>query len=391
MKILVIPTTDWLKHPTPHRHHYLAERLAKNHDVYVLHFDIFSSKRKIPTKLKLIRAGKIRTEELSLYYILNAPFHLKTILKIIEREGIDVVFGAHLLPSLLGFYLSKIIRGGKRKILNVYDFSDYFPESAAVYYHSRLGKKIINYGTNMLFKMNLRCADVITTVSLPLYKLVQEIGIEDIELLTNGVDTRLFKPCLNLQSLRDALALDNNVIGFVGTIERWLDLETPIYGFKEILREIPDAKFLIVGDSIKSDYSKRLRELVQKLNLEEHVMMIGFVPYNEVPLYINLMHVTIIPFRTDLYMAKIALPDKFFEYLACGKHVLTTPISEVIRVGNDSVISYTDSKEFASKAIEMLKSNNQMNNRGIEIAKQYDWTKQTKKLEEIFKKYMETI
>ena len=40
MKILVIPTTDWIRHPVPNRLNFIFDTLAEEHDVYVLHFGL---------------------------------------------------------------------------------------------------------------------------------------------------------------------------------------------------------------------------------------------------------------------------------------------------------------------------------------------------------------
>ena len=40
MKILVIPTTDWIRHPVPNRLNFIFDILAEEHDVYVLHFGL---------------------------------------------------------------------------------------------------------------------------------------------------------------------------------------------------------------------------------------------------------------------------------------------------------------------------------------------------------------
>jgi len=40
MRILVIPTTDWIRHPVPNRLNFIFDILAEEHDVYVLHFGL---------------------------------------------------------------------------------------------------------------------------------------------------------------------------------------------------------------------------------------------------------------------------------------------------------------------------------------------------------------
>ena len=48
MKILVIPTTDWIRHPIPNRLNFIFDRLAEEHEVYVLHFGLLRFKSQEP-------------------------------------------------------------------------------------------------------------------------------------------------------------------------------------------------------------------------------------------------------------------------------------------------------------------------------------------------------
>ena len=73
MNILVIPTTDWIRHPVPNRLNFIFDTLAEEHEVYVLHFGLkrFSDLPERETKCQLLKASWIETQDPSLYYILN--------------------------------------------------------------------------------------------------------------------------------------------------------------------------------------------------------------------------------------------------------------------------------------------------------------------------------
>ncbi|MDG6220401.1 MAG: hypothetical protein QCI38_03010, partial [Candidatus Thermoplasmatota archaeon] len=150
MKILIIPTTDWFKHPTPHRHHYLAEQLKHDHEVLVLHFDIFSKSEgmKPDPAIRYLKAGGSPDENLSKYYIKNWRTHKKRIRDIISEEKVDVVFGANLLPTIGAFQEVRRLRKSGKKCLGVYDFSDFFPQSAAIYSDSRIKSWVVKTGSN---------------------------------------------------------------------------------------------------------------------------------------------------------------------------------------------------------------------------------------------------
>jgi len=75
MKVLVIPTTDWIRHPVPNRLNFIFDILAERHEVYVLHFDLkrFRNMEERGTNCRLLGASWIEVFDPSLYYILNFP------------------------------------------------------------------------------------------------------------------------------------------------------------------------------------------------------------------------------------------------------------------------------------------------------------------------------
>ncbi len=333
--------------------------------------------------IQYLPAGGSPDQNLSKYYVKNRAEHGKTIARIIEEQNIDVVFGANLLPTIGAFKHVKKMRKNGKKCIGVYDFSDFFPQSAAIYSEGKLSASVVKFASNLLFKKNLKLADCVTAVSAPLYDYAKGFGCKHVELVTNGVEIARFTPDIDASSIRQDRGLGTKVLGFVGALERWIDLDIPLRAFPKILKKIPDAQFLIVGGSIRSGYEKHLHSLVEELGISNNVIFTGFVPYEEVPRYINAMDVTLIPFRTGLYMADIALPDKFFEYMACGKPIISTKLPEVERVGGKAVHIYEAPEDLVEKTIELLSSPTK-NVEGVKIASKYDWKKMAGKLTDIF-------
>jgi hypothetical protein len=61
MKILVIPTTDGIRHPIPHRLNFILDLLTERHDVYVLHFGLkrFRDQESRQTRCRLVAESRI--------------------------------------------------------------------------------------------------------------------------------------------------------------------------------------------------------------------------------------------------------------------------------------------------------------------------------------------
>ncbi len=72
---------------------------------------------------------------------------------------------------------------------------------------------------------------------------------------------------------------DAPLITMVGLFMSWKGQEFFIRAVPKILKEIPEAKFLLVGDATRDrdkPYARRLKMLVKKLNLESKIIFTGF-------------------------------------------------------------------------------------------------------------------
>ena len=344
MKILLVSTQDYIHHPVPSRHHYIFEELATRHEVHVPHFHVSDGPER-ETRLIVHEATKYPLKDPGIHYLVNAPHHYSVFKRIIRDEKIDVVVAAHVLAG------SAVIRAAhKYGVPVVFDLKDWFPDSAAAYYKNRLIKWALREGVWQITKYNLDRSERIVTVSPSLVDQLAGFGY-DAKLITNGVDTGYFKPMDSKEGKR-RLGLDEDcfVIGFVGVIERWYALDEVLRAFSEVLRYREDAKLLIVGGSLFTDYESDLKELARNLAIDDKVIFTGLVEYKNLPEYISAMDVCLIPLSPPQWV-HIAMPNKFFEYSACGKAILSTPIPNIMELGGENLFIYHDMKEF----VEVMK------------------------------------
>lgn len=113
----------------------------------------------------------------------------------------------------------------------------------------------------------LRRADVITTYSNETLNVLRELGLgKTSRLIPNFVDTRLFKrPASNGNGSGTRIVM-------VSRLSKPKDPMAPIRAFAEVIKEVPEATFKIVGYGPLYEYANRL---VQDLNLEGAVTMVG--------------------------------------------------------------------------------------------------------------------
>jgi glycosyltransferase involved in cell wall biosynthesis len=110
------------------------------------------------------------------------------------------------------------------RIPNIYDFLDYFPESASAYYTK--GKGLIEMGVKTFVYPALRNSDVIVTPSYGLKKIVENIDPnKPVHVIPNGVDTEIFKP-IDQKIVRKEIGLDINYLLLLqGSLDVWIDVE----------------------------------------------------------------------------------------------------------------------------------------------------------------------
>jgi len=375
MRILLVSTQDYIHHPVPSRHHYIFEELAKRHEIHVPHFHVSEGKER-DTKLIVHEATKYPIKNPALHYLLNAPYHYKVIKGIIEKEKIDIVVASHVLAGTAAIKAAK-----KCKVPVIFDLKDWFPDSAASYYKNSVLKWALRNGVWQITRYNLGRSDLISTVSPSLVERLNDRGFEA-KLITNGVNTDYFKPMdANLGKKRLGLDGEAFVIGFSGSVERWYALDQVIESFAKILDGEDDLRLLIVGGSLFTDYDLELKKLTKKLGIEDKVMFTGLAEYKELPSYISAMDLCLIPLLPADWV-DIALPNKFFEYSACKKPILSTPIPDMMKIGGEHLFIYRNMNEFSDKVLEIKNDP-----RSFEVdMTNYSWKKKAEEMEKMLEK-----
>jgi glycosyltransferase involved in cell wall biosynthesis len=349
MKILLVSTQDYIHHPVPSRHHYIFEELAIRHEVHVAHFHVSRGDAR-PTRLIVDEATQFPLRSPLLHYTLNAPYHYYIFNKMIRDQGIDAVVAANVLAG------SAVIHAAKRHdIPVVFDLKDWFPDSAAAYFKNRFMQSLVRKSVWEITKRNLSNSDLITTVSPSLVEKLKGLGFTA-GLITNGVDTDLFTP-MSGRDTRAELGIgpDEFVIGFSGSVERWYAIDDMIRALPDLIRYRAGTRLLIVGGSLFTDYRAELETLAKDLGISDRVIFAGTKPYHELPRYIACMDACTIPLSPPQW-GDIALPNKFFEYSACGKPIVMRPIPDVARIGGPNLFVYKTQDEFVAQ-IQSLMNN----------------------------------
>lgn len=358
MKILVIPTTDWVRHPFPNRLNFVFDILAEKHDVYVMHFNLKKFKDQEPreTKCKLVDAGGIDCEDPSRYYLLNAPNHLRKIREIIDRERIDVILSANILPSFAANFSGVPV---------VFDYLDHLEESASIYYPGSTFGRLVKKGVGLIVRYNIRHAHSIITVTDEFKNYLSSIGGKDITVIPNGVDSELLKP-LSIEESKRRLGLEGYVLGYVGSLEYWVDLETVIEALPRL-----NVKLLIIGPGLFTDYGDKIKRLAEDLGVSNKVIFTGTIKYQNLSPYISAMDIGLNPLK-KMKKNEETVGGKVFNYLACGRPVLSSRMVSLERLLGDEIYYYDDVESFIVQTELILRSNTD-EGKLRSVARKYDW------------------
>ncbi|MFB3764142.1 MAG: glycosyltransferase family 4 protein [Methanotrichaceae archaeon] len=371
MKILVIPTTDWTRHPIPNRLNFVFDILAEEHDVYVLHFNLkkFRDQEPRETKCKLVDAGGIDEEDPSRYYLLNFPQHLRKIREIINKEGIDVILSANILPSFMANFSGVPV---------VFDYLDHLEESASIYYPGSAIGKLVKKGVSLIVRYNIRHANSIITVTEEFRSFLGSIGGKDITVIPNGVDSKLLKP-LPIEESKRKLGLKGKVIGYVGSLEHWVDLETVIEALPQL-----DVKLLIIGSGLFTDYGDKIKRLAEYLGVDDKVIFTGMIKYQDLSPYISAMDIGLNPLK-KMKKNEETVGGKVFNYLACGRPVLSSRMVSLERLLGDEIYYYDDVESLVRQTNKILASVPD-ESKYRSIAERFDWSLIARSYEQVLKK-----
>lgn len=194
-----------------------------------------------------------------------------------------------------------------------------------------------------------------------------------IEVISNGVDTHLFKPMHKNES-RKKLGLDlrDKIILFVGNLTKRKGCDILIRAFGKVKTDIKSAALVILGEGAEK---KSLKRLCQELNLEKLILFVGRKTQNELADWYNACDVFVAPSRQE------AQGIVFLEAMACGKVCIGTKVGGIPDIiVNDRVGLLTENENVTDLAekIKSVLSNDAFScflgsNARCEIEKKYSW------------------
>ena len=216
-------------------------------------------------------------------------------------------------------------------------------------------------------------ADLIFVVSDNLFELFD--NQDNTYWIPNGVDLKHYKQKFSLYN-RDIADIKKPIIGYIGVIQDRVDLDL----IKYLARHNINKSIILVGPVWNEQDQAKL-----ELDKEKNVYFLGYKKYREAPMYIQQFDVGIIPHKGDNLTASMN-PMKMYEYLACGKPVVSTKNTGSDNL-KDMVAIAKDYEDFNKKINKALENNSKEEvEKRKEFVKQYSWFKAVQKMLELINK-----
>ena len=260
-----------------------------------------------------------------------------------ERKISTVFFGA---AAPLGLLSKGLRRAGVKEIVALTHghevwWSKVFPFTLAM--------KIISRQVNTLTYLGEFTRNAIS-------KSVTKVAAQSMVKIAPGIDTDHFSP-QDARELRNELGLsEKKVIVSVGRLVHRKGQDVLIEAMPAIIKDVPDAHLLMIGEG---PYRGYLENRVKALGIQESVTFIGRIQYVDLPMYLCVGDLFVMPSRSRLAGLEVeGLGIVYLEASACGLPVIAGDSGgapdAVLEGQTGLVVDGTQKSEVASAVVELL-------------------------------------
>ncbi|HOD53930.1 MAG TPA: glycosyltransferase family 4 protein [Candidatus Cloacimonadota bacterium] len=223
--------------------------------------------------------------------------------------------------------------------------------SELIYYSRRSNQKLIQ-------QFVLKKADLLISNSQFTTDLLVSKGAERNKIYKTllGANTRMFYPKETQSLIKKKYNIPNNhkIILTVSHLVPRKGADMVLKALPKILKEIPDLTYLIGG---RGEYLNTLKGLVEKLQLENHVIFLGFIKDEEINDLFNACDVFIMPNRQQDYDVE-GFGIVFADAAACAKATIAGnsggAVDAIVDKKTGFLVNPLSIEDISEKCIELL-------------------------------------
>jgi len=271
--------------------------------VIILNFRLFGKNQKFDDNIYTFSLTNIGT-------IFN-------VIEICKRNKPNILFCNTYSPFLIALILKKLLLKNTIIICDVHGIGTLEANSDKEI--SSISSFYIRYIIHLLLEnIAFKYSDILLCVSNKMIIYLHKhynVPNEKLYYLTNGVDTNLFKPSLN------QFQIENNKKKY--GLNRYF-----IFGYLGGMNKLQGVDlFTNAANSFKNDKIKYIVIGGKENILNNKIVYVKRQPQEILSRFYDLCDVLVLP-RPKILANEVAAPTKFFEYLAMGKPILSTDVSD---------------------------------------------------------------
>ena len=191
------------------------------------------------------------------------------------------------------------------------------------------------------------------------------------------------------------LKLDIYRIVYLGSLAPIKGVDNLIIATKILKNTDLKFKTIIIGGDSKNIY--RYKNLINKFNLKNNIIMTGFLSHKEALAIIKLCDLAIISLSKNVYSKFFVSPLKLFDYMSCKIPIIAPnfpSISEVINNNKNGILIEPDNPIKLAETIYNLLKNKSLRKKIGENAflssRKYTWSKRAEKICNVIHQLNET-
>jgi glycosyltransferase involved in cell wall biosynthesis len=341
----------------------IAKSLARNYSVYLVNWSAAEERSSLRARLssaikdifaqcRHYRRGQLTVVEFPMLHrplFLAPAFNSLGLKKIIKKEKIELVING----SYYMFNIPKI-----RAFKYILDIADVPVQEKLDAFDRFVSRQVA---------IESEKADAITVSSKGLKNYVSKNYEKGSIFIPNGADLARLRSVSDekIKQIRQRYNLmDKWVIGYIGNIGTWVDLDLVTSAFKEIKKNIQNAVLFLVGlcpDSDKEKFSS------------QGIVFTGGIASVEIDDYFSVIDLGVIPSKKSLFQ-DLAFHVKAIEYTAARKFIVATPSQEMKSLDFPNIIFAESQKDAWVEAIQRARTMG-WDGGWDSLVDEYDWSK----------------
>ncbi len=234
----------------------------------------------------------------------------------------------------------------------------------------------------------LRHADAVTTASRALSSMVSQAGVPEARIfyVPNGASGSIqgFSPSETQGDTQDLTLL---------LYTRFFEFQSRrlVAIFQEVLRQVPQARLLIVGQGLHGE-EREVSRLVEEAGIGDRIEMAGWTRPEDLPPYFQRAHVAIYPLD-DTLVNRTKCPLKLVELMGAGLPVVADRVgqaAEYIVDGESGLLAPpADVQGFAGRVVRLLQDAGLRRRLGHEartrILTEFHWDRLAERAEDAYR------